>query len=79
MSIQTQKFDNIVINKKEFHKSKQPTDLDLLNIDQIAIYDKFKHSDDDFKYFIGYKEDDVIRLGSYQCDNFYCSEMMSNS
>ena len=23
--------------------------------------DKFKHSDDGFKYFIGYKEDDVVK------------------
>ena len=26
------KFDNIRVNKKEFHKSKQPIDLDLVNI-----------------------------------------------
>ena len=23
--------------------------------------DKFKHSDDDFKYFIGYKEDEIVK------------------
>ena len=40
-----------MVNKREFHASKQ------------AIADKFKHSDDGFKYFIGYlhDNDDVIR------------------
>ena len=44
------------INKKEFHTPKQPIDLSLINVDQIVISDKFKHNDDGFKYFIGYKE-----------------------
>ena len=46
---------------KEFHKSKQPIDLNLVNVDQILINDKFKHSDDGFKYFIRYKEDDIVK------------------
>ena len=33
----TLKFDNIKVNKKEFHKSKQPTDLNLVNVDQVVI------------------------------------------
>ena len=48
-------------NKKQFRKSKPRIDFDLVNIDQIAISDKFKLNDDGFKYFIGYKEDDIIR------------------
>ena len=48
--------------KKEFHKSKQPIDLDLINVDQIVVSDKFKHNDDDFKYFIGYKESEIVKL-----------------
>ena len=28
------KFDNIRLNKKEFHKSKQPINLDIVNVDQ---------------------------------------------
>ena len=54
MSEKTLKIDNIRLDKKEFHKSKQPIDLDL-NVNQIVISEKFKHSDDGFKYFIGYK------------------------
>ena len=61
MSEKTLKFDNIRVNKKEFHKSKQPIDLDLVNIDQIVVSDKFKHSDDGFKYFIGYKEGEIVK------------------
>ena len=49
------------VNKKEFHKSKQPINLDLVNVDQIIMPDKFKHSDDCFKYFIGYKEDEIVK------------------
>ena len=62
MSEKTLKFDNIVVNKKEFHKSKEPIDLDLVKVDQIVISDKFKHNDDGFKYFIGYKEDEIVKL-----------------
>ena len=46
MSEKTLKCDNIRVNKKEFHKSKQPINLDLVNVDQIVISGKFKHSDD---------------------------------
>ena len=60
MSEKALKFDNITVNKKKFHKSKQPLNLDLVNINQIVISDKFKHSDDGFKYFIGCKEDEII-------------------
>ena len=27
----------------------------------MVISDKFKHSDDGFKYFIGYKKDDIVK------------------
>ena len=40
--------------------SKQPIDLDLVNTDQMLISDKFKH-DDGFKYFIGYKEGEIVK------------------
>ena len=50
-----------MVNKKEFYKSKQPINLVLLNVDQIVISDKIKHNYDGFKYFIGYKEDDIVK------------------
>ena len=43
------KFDNLSLNKKEFHKSKQPVDIDTVNLNQIVVSDKFKHSNDGFK------------------------------
>ena len=57
----TLKFDNIRLDKKEFHKSKQPINLDLVNLDQIVISDNFKHSDDGFNYFIGYREGETVK------------------
>ena len=42
MSEKTLKFNNIRVNKKEFHKSKGPIDLMSVIVDQIVISDKFK-------------------------------------
>ena len=50
MSEKTLKFNNIKLNKKKFHKSKQPIDLKSVNVDQIIVSDKFKHSNDGFRY-----------------------------
>ena len=61
ISGETLKFDNVRVDKKEFHKSKQSIDLSLVNVDQIVVSDKFKHSDDGFKYFIGYKEGEIVK------------------
>ena len=61
MCEKTLTFNNIKINKKEFHKSKQAIDLDSVTIDKIVVSDKFKHSEEGYKYFIGYKEDEIIK------------------
>ena len=50
------KFENIRVNKKEFHKSKQPVDLASVNVDQIVISGKFKYSDESFKYLLVIKK-----------------------
>ena len=55
------KFDNIRANKKEFHKSKQPINVDLVNVGQIVVSDKFEHNDGGFKYFNGYKEGEIVK------------------
>ena len=39
MNEKTQKFNKIRLNNKEFHKFKQPIDLDLVTVDQIVIFD----------------------------------------
>ena len=61
MSEKTLKLNNIRLNKKKFHKSEQWIDLKSVNINQIVVSDKFKHSDEGFKYFIGYQEDEIIK------------------
>ena len=61
MSEKTLKFNNIRLNKKEFHKSKEPIDLLSVNVDQIVIFDKLKHNNERFKYFIGYLEGGIVK------------------
>ena len=61
MSEKTLKFSNIKINKKEFHRSKQAINLDPVTTDKIVVSDKFRHSEEGYKYFIGYKEDEIIK------------------
>ena len=61
MSEETLKFNNIRLNKKEFHKPKEPIDLMSVNVDQIVASDKFKHNSEGFKYFIGYQESEIVK------------------
>ena len=42
-------------------KSKQPIDLMSVNLDQTVVSDLFKHSDEGFKYFIGYQESEIVK------------------
>ena len=55
----TLQFNNIRLNKKEFHKSNQPIDLMSVNTKHIVTSDKFKHSGDVFKYIIDYQENEI--------------------
>ena len=61
MNEKTLKFENIRVINKDVHKFKQPVDLASVNVDQIVISGKFKHSDEGFKYFIGYKEGEIVK------------------
>ena len=61
MSEKTLKFNNIKINKKEFHKSKQAIDLDSIDTDKIVLSDKFRHSEEGYKYFIGNQEGETVK------------------
>ena len=61
MSEKTLKFNNVKIHKKEYQKSKQAIGLDSVDTDKIVVSDKFKHSEEGFKYFIGYQEDKIIK------------------
>ena len=61
MSKKTLKFNNISLNKKEFHKSKEPIDLWSANIYEIVVSDKFKYNNEGFKHFIGYLEGGIVK------------------
>ena len=60
MGEQTLKYGDIVVNKREFHTSKQAIALNLVSTNKIVVSGKFEHSDDGFNYFIGYLHDDNI-------------------
>ena len=60
MSEKALKLNHIKI-KKKFHKSRQPIDLKSVNLDQIVVSDKLRHSEEGFKYFIGYQESEIVK------------------
>ena len=61
MKKNTLKFGNIRLNKKEFLKSQKPIDLMSVSVDQIVVSDKFKQTNEGFKYFIGYRKGEVVK------------------
>ena len=61
MSEETLKFNNIRLNKKKFHKSKESIESMSVIVDQIVVSDKSKHNNEGFKYFIGYQEGEVVK------------------
>ena len=71
MSKKTLKFNNIILNKKEFNKSKEPIDLLSVDLDHIVVSYKFKHNNQSFKYFIGYQKDFFIGYQKNHYASFY--------
>ena len=61
MNEKTLTFSNNKVNKKEFHKSNQAIDLDLVTTDKIVVSDIFRHNEKSYKHFIGYKEDEIVK------------------
>ena len=61
MSEKTLQFNNIILNKKKNHKSKEPIDLLSADLDQIDVSYKFEHYGKGFKYFIGYLEGQIVK------------------
>ena len=52
MSEKTLQFNDIILNKKEFHRSKEPIDLFSVNVGQIVVSDKFKHNNKVFNILL---------------------------
>ena len=61
ISEKTLRFNNIRVNKKEFHKSRQEIGLDSVVVNQIVISNKFKHSEEGYKLFIGYQGGEIVK------------------
>ena len=61
MSEKTLKFNNIGLNKKKFHKSKEPIDFISVNVGEIVVSNKLKHNNEGFQYFIGYQEGEIVK------------------
>ena len=61
MGEKTLQFNDIIPNKKEFHKSKESIDLLSVNGDQIVVSHKFILTDEFFNYFIDYDECEIVK------------------
>ena len=61
MSEETLKFNNVILNKKEFHKPKESIDLFSIVVDQIVVSYKFKYNNENFKHFIGYRKGEIVK------------------
>ena len=59
------KFDDTGIEKYKFHPHKSPILIDNIDINKIAVSNKFSFGKKDFKYFIGYKDAKKIDLYAY--------------
>ena len=61
ISEKTLQFNDIILNKKEFYRFKEPIDLFSVNVDEIVLSEKFKHIKKVFKNFIGYREGEIVK------------------
>ena len=55
------KFDDTEIEEYEFHQYKSAILINDIDIDEILVSNKFPFDTQDFKYFIGYKDNKEIR------------------
>ena len=61
MNEKTLRFNNIILNKKNIHRSKEPIDLLSVDLDRIVVSYKLKRNDEGFKHFIGYLENGIVK------------------
>ena len=55
-------FNDVDMNKKDFHDAKKAIPLNLVDVDNIVVSNRVKNDNETSKYFIGYLHDiDVIR------------------
>ena len=54
-------FDNAEIEKHKFHYPKHPIDIYNVNIDKIMIPNEVSFVQKGFKYFTGYKDNEIVK------------------
>ena len=79
MSKKTLKFGKVEIDKKAFHASNQSTVLNLVDINQIVTFDRFKHSSKSSKYLISYEDDDSLRPLSIVFPQMSCKKLVEKN
>ena len=47
--------------RKNFRSLNNQTDFKSVIVNQIVVSDRFKHSDEGFKYFIGYQDNEIVK------------------
>ena len=52
----TVKFDDTEIEEYKFHQYKSPILINAININKMVVHNKFPFGKQDFKCFIGYKD-----------------------
>ena len=55
------KFDDTEIEEYKFHQYKSPTSINNIDIKKIVVSNKVPFGKQDFRYFIGYKNNKRIR------------------
>ena len=55
------KFDDTEIEEYEFHQYESPISTNNIDINKIVVSNKFTFGKQDFKYFIGYRDNKEIR------------------
>ena len=65
MDKKTIKLDDIEVDENEFHQHKSTISINSIDINKIAVSNKFPFCKQDFKYFIGYKDNKKLDLYAY--------------
>ena len=69
MSLKKVNFGDKEVDKKEFYSSKQAISLDSVDLDKIAVSNKWIINETTYKYLCGYLNNDVIQPLCYFTSN----------
>ena len=58
----SKKFYDIENEEYKFNQYKRPISISDINVNELVVSNKFPFGKQDFKYFIGYKDNKEIRL-----------------